>query len=186
MPKTIEMKELIVRETITEDLEALLEIHRLAFQEEDVATLTKNLLLDETAQPLLSLAAFYRERAVGHILFTRAFIKEGTIQNFPVQILAPLAVLPEFQKNGIGRKLVENGLHILKQRGTALVFVLGHPEYYPRFGFINDAIGMGLFAPYPIPEKNRDAWMVQSLNEIPADSYKGQIVCARAMDRPEY
>jgi putative acetyltransferase len=66
-----------------------------------------------------------------------------------------------------------------------LVFVLGHPHYYARHGF-NPAAPLGFTAPYPIPEKNADAWMVRALKRNVVGSLRATVVCAKALDKPEY
>lgn len=83
---------------------------------------------------ILSLVARDGDAVVGHILFSPAGIRgqAGTVVGMG---LAPLAVLPEWQRQGIGGLLVRRGLENLKERGCPFVIVLGHPDYYPRFGF---------------------------------------------------
>ncbi|MFH0964613.1 MAG: N-acetyltransferase, partial [Planctomycetota bacterium] len=83
---------------------------------------------------LLSLVAVLRDRVVGHMLFSPVALecREGPLMGMG---LAPMAVLPRHQRKGIGSKLVERGLHFLKQRSCPFLIVLGHPTYYPRFGF---------------------------------------------------
>jgi putative acetyltransferase len=83
----------------------------------------------------LSLVAIEDEELVGHILFTPVVIEtaEGAIRGYG---LAPMAVLPEFQRKGIGSALVREGLRRLRSSDCPFVIVLGHPEYYPRFGFV--------------------------------------------------
>ncbi len=82
----------------------------------------------------LSLVALDGERLVGHILFTPAVI--GTPgQQVNGMGLAPMSVLPEYQGQGIGSQLARTGLEMLRQAGQPFVIVLGHPHYYPRFGF---------------------------------------------------
>jgi putative acetyltransferase len=71
---------------------------------------------------------------VGHIAFTQVVI-EGQKARIEGMGLAPMAVLPGRQRQGIGSKLVGEGLDILRKRGCPFVIVLGHPQYYPRFGF---------------------------------------------------
>ena len=81
----------------------------------------------------LSLVAEENGVIVGHIMFTPVLIKND--KNIQGMGLAPMAVLPERQHQGIGTQLVKSGLQILKEKGCPFVIVLGHPEYYPRFGF---------------------------------------------------
>lgn len=183
--KYMEDRKITIRQTSPSDLEDILDINRQAFGEEDVAGLVEGLLKDETAQPLLSLLAFVDEKPAGYILFTRATI-EGQIDQPNIQILAPLAIKPEFQKQGIGGKLIEEGISQLKASGTKLVFVLGHETYYPRHGFIPDAKSMGFPATYPIPEKNKDAWMIYPLDRNALSGKTGKVICADFMNSPEH
>lgn len=153
--------------------------------EESVVDLTNDLLKDASAEPILSLVAEIDKEYVGHILFTRAGFK--TVTEAPnMYILAPLAVIPKHQKKGIGGALIREGLRILKDRGVELVFVLGHIDYYPRYGFINDAKQFGYPAPFVIPEEVKDAWMLQSLINGVLPEAKGTIQCCEAMNKEEY
>jgi putative acetyltransferase len=74
---------------------------------------------------------------------------------------------------------------MLAESGVDLVFVLGHPEYYPRHGFVQ-ARKHGFDAPYPILEKNSDAWMVQALREGVLDRISGRVICSDTFNEPEY
>jgi putative acetyltransferase len=91
--------------------------------------------LRSSCRESLSLVAMEDEELVGHILFTPVVIEtaEGTIHGYG---LAPMAVLPEFQRKGIGSAMVREGLARLRSSDCPFVIVLGHPEYYPRFGFV--------------------------------------------------
>jgi putative acetyltransferase len=82
----------------------------------------------------LSLVADEEGRVVGHILFTPVVV-DGPEVAVEGMGLAPMAVLPTLQRSGIGTLLVEHGLELLRNRSCPFVVVLGHPEYYPRFGF---------------------------------------------------
>ena len=116
--------DIIIRATTDKDFEAIMEVEREAFGEEDEAKLTADLLNDPTAEPVVSLLAWYKNRAVGHIIFTRVYLNEQ--DSLLMHILAPLAVIPEFQKRGIGEMLIRKGIGELKKLGSDLVFVLGH------------------------------------------------------------
>jgi len=172
-----------IREAIETDLDNVLKVERLAFGEDAEANLVRDLLEDPTGNPTLSLLAFEGEQAIGHILFSRICLAPES--TFTASLLAPLAVVPDYQGKGIGGKLIVEGLRILAGRGIDLVFVLGHPGYYPRHGF-NPAGRVGLQAPYPIPEKDADAWMVQELVPGIIGSVSGQVVCAESLRKPEY
>jgi predicted N-acetyltransferase YhbS len=123
-------------------------------------------------------------RIAGHILFTTVRVP-GVYQHVRAQILAPLAVLPSRQGRGVGGALIREGLGQLSAADVGLVFVLGHPAYYPRFGF--QAAGrLGLTAPYPIPQEHHDAWMVQELVPDLLGVVRGEVSCARTLDSPEH
>jgi predicted N-acetyltransferase YhbS len=132
---------------------------------------------------MTSLLACAGNVPAGHILFTAARLRPATAQR--AAILAPLAVLPARQRHGIGSALVTEGLAVLTRGGVRLVFVLGHPSYYPRFGFA-PAGARGFAAPYPIPEKHAEAWMVLALDDRCPAPYAGMVMCAQALDRPEH
>ncbi|WP_159520638.1 GNAT family N-acetyltransferase [Sunxiuqinia indica] len=177
---------IIIKETANKDLTAIFEVESQAFGHDKEARLTEALLGDSTAKPVLSLLAFYNEKAVGHILFTRVYMNEMSENQPLMHILAPLAVIPEYQKKGIGKMLIMEGLEKLKQSGSVLVFVLGHIGYYDRHGFVPDAAKLGYQAPFPIPEEFADAWMVQSLNSSDINLEKGKVLCANELNKPEH
>jgi putative acetyltransferase len=174
---------MIIRKTMETDLEDALVVERAAFGSDEEAALVRDLMGDNSAGPTVSLLAFIDGRAVGHILFTRAHLEP--VAPLSLYILAPLAVIPEFQNQGIGGALIEKGIQILSEADVDLVFVLGHPAYYPRFGFKPAGV-LGFAATYPIPEKNADAWMVQALKSEILEQYSGTVVCADTMHKPKY
>ncbi len=103
-----------------------------------------------------------------------------------MHILAPLAVKPEYQRQGIGGMLITTGIEKLREKGSNLVFVLGHKEYYPKYGFIPHASRLGYPAPYPIPDEYGDYWMVQSISPKGFEVGKGQIRCCDKLNKPEH
>lgn len=176
-----------IRESAAADRESIEMMHLDAFGEaegREVSRLAGDLFEDPTAWPLLSLVAEDNGRILGHVLFTAVRIVGGA-EPVPGSILAPLGVSPGTQGRGIGGKLVRAGLERLRAQGVGPVFVLGHPEYYPRFGF-EPAGRLGLDAPYPIPEEHEDAWMVQELNPGFLGRVTGTVACAEVLDRPEH
>jgi putative acetyltransferase len=178
------IKKLQIREAVETDLNDVLLIERLAFGYDIEAKLVRDLLHDPSAKPVLSLLAFQKDRAVGHILFTTARLSgiQGTAS---IVILAPLAIVPDAQKLGIGGKLIEQGLEFLSTSGVDLVFVLGHPEYYPRYGF-KPAGHLGFEAPYPISDEHAGAWMIQALRSGVIGTVSGKVICADALNKPEH
>ena len=175
---------MLIRETSDSDLPALLEIHRRAFGQDVEAELTRDILNDPSAEPVLSLMALDREEPLGHVLFSRTRLTEPD-RDRSSAILAPLAVVPEAQRRGVGGALVEGGLERLAQSGTGLAFVLGDPGYYGRFGF-EAARPYGLATPFPIPEAYAEAWMVRALDGGGFGDSGGRVVCCAALSKPEY
>ena len=108
----------------------------------------------------LSLVAKVNERIVGHILYTELNINEGD-KKCKALALAPLAVLPDFQGKSIGSKLITESLEKAKELGYGGVIVLGHENYYPKFGFM-PAWKFGIKAPFDVPE---DAFMALELED---------------------
>lgn len=168
------------------ELAAILSIHLTAFGEEGpvIQKLVDDLLKDETASPLVSLVAREDEQIVGHVLFTQAQV-EGEQPNSKAAILAPLAVLADYQNQGVGGLLIQQGLSLLAERGVELVFVLGYSAYYNRYGFVT-AKPYRLNAPYAIPEEYTDAWMVQELVSGAMEKSEGVVMCANALMQPEH
>ena len=182
----MEIKDIQIRETDINDFNDIMKVEERAFGYAKEAKLTADLLNDKTAEPILSLLSFHENKAIGHILFTRVYIDEMTTSQPLIHILAPLAIIPEYQKQGIGGLLINAGLERLKEIGSEMVFVLGHMEYYPKFGFLPDAKKIGYSAPYPIPEEFANAWMVQSLNPEGFILNHGKVICANELNKPEH
>lgn len=170
----------MIRTATQKDIDDILNIHRLAFNEEDEAALVTNLLNDPSAQPCLSLMAVQDDQPIGHILFTKAHI-EGTDLN--AALLAPLAVHPDFHFKGTGQRLIKDGLKRLQKEGCDLVFVLGDPAYYPRCGFQTDAARHGYPTPVAIPAKWAQAWMFIKLHDC---RETGTVQVADRIAAPEY
>lgn len=181
----INLQKIQIKETTTEDFDSIMEVQKTGFGYDKEAKLTAGLLHDKSAEPHLSLLAIYNGEAIGHILFTKARI-EGNNENPLVHILAPLAVKPAYQKKGIGGLLIKKGLEILKERGSKMVFVLGHKEYYPKYGFLPNAEGMGFIKPFPdgFPEAYADYWMLQALSDESISP--GKVICSDALNKPEH
>jgi putative acetyltransferase len=120
------------------DRAAVLDVHRRAFGAEGdvVARLAGALLRDDPTA--LSLVADDAGTVVGHVLFTRSLL-DAPRRIVPVQVLSPLGVLPERQREGIGAALVRSGLEQLDRRRVPAVFLEGDPGYYSRLGFVPGA-----------------------------------------------
>ena len=176
-----------IRNSTESDWQNILLVEKMAFGNEkglEIAELVDGLLNDPSAMPLLSLLAIKNKQVVGHILFTKAYIVHSE-HSVSTVILAPLAVIPEVQSQGIGGQLINEGLKQLSALDIELVFVLGHLEYYPRHGFKTAGV-LGFEAPYPIPEEHANAWMVQELRSGVIGSVSGKVKCADALNQPKY
>jgi putative acetyltransferase len=179
------LKNIQIRESVANDFNHIMEVEKQAFGYDKEARLVADLLVDHTAQPIVSLLAFHNDESVGHILFTRAYFCEQEEQPI-MHILAPLAVKPEYQRQGIGGMLITAGIEKLREKGSNLVFVLGHKEYYPKYGFIPDANHLGYPAPYPMPEEYSNYWMVQPISSKGIAVGKGKIACCDELNKPEH
>lgn len=115
----------------------VLALNRLAFNGEDEARIIEALARDGLV--VLSLVVTEGAKVTGHILFSRLDVE---VDGRPVKVvaLAPMAVLPDHQNTGIGSALVRRGLDLLAARGFDAVIVLGHTEFYPRFGFSAEVV----------------------------------------------
>jgi putative acetyltransferase len=125
--------EVVTRPEAVEDISAIYRINAASFETPAEARIVDK--LRKTGDHIISLVAEMDEEVLGHILFTEMILEPGA-ENFRALGLAPMAVLPEYQNKGIGSKLVKAGLEECKRIEVPAVFVLGHPEFYPRFGFI--------------------------------------------------
>lgn len=176
-----------IRRSTESDRTAIDGIHTSAFgrgQGQEIVELVNGLLDDETAKPLLSLVAETDGKLVGHIVFTVARLQPED-QEVSVRILAPLAVSSDFQGEGVGGVLIREGLKQLAESGVDLVFVLGHPGYYPKFGFQTAGL-LGFQAPYPIPSEHADAWMVHELKAGVIGSIEGRVQCSEVLYEPQH
>jgi len=122
-----------IRSERPEDALAVREVNERAFGRVAEARLVD--MLRAANKALVSLVAIDQNRVVGHILFSAVTVAEAP-ENFRGIGLAPMSVLPEFQNRGIGSRLVREGLEACRRQGYDVVVVLGHIEFYPRFGFL--------------------------------------------------
>jgi putative acetyltransferase len=121
-----------IRQEIADDYSAIRDVNKIAFGGTAEAQLID--LLRAANKAVVSLVALNQGSVVGHILFSPVTVEQSA-GNFRGVGLAPMTVLPKFQNQGIGSRLVRDGLEACKQKGYGVVVVLGHTRYYPRFGF---------------------------------------------------
>ncbi len=139
----------VIREERSEDAPGIRRVNELAFARPAEADLVD--ALRDAGAVTLSLLAEREGRIVGHILFSPVTI-ESPEEAFPAVGLAPMAVEPGLQRGGIGSALVRAGLSALRAAEHEVVVVLGHPEYYPRFGFVR-ASGHGIRWEKDVPDE---------------------------------
>ena len=152
------------------DREAVRRVNEAAFETATEADLVDALREAGDSVPELCLVAVEGGEVVGHVCMSRARVGE-----VEVLALAPMAVLPERQNQGIGGDLVREGLSRAEGTGFPLVIVLGHADYYPRFGF-DPASAYGLKAPFEVPDEN---WMAYTLPAYEPGT-RGTVVYAKA------
>lgn len=121
-----------IRDETPSDYEAIREVNRAAFAGEVEAALVDRLRNDGLV--IASRVAEFGSRIVGHILFSPVWIGSDE-QEVAIASLAPMAVLPGFQNQGIGSALVRDGIEVCRRGGWQAIILVGHAHYYPRFGF---------------------------------------------------
>jgi len=121
-----------IRPEQPDDIAAVRAINEAAFGEPTEATIVDS--LRSACPDVVSLVAVEDDKILGHIFFSPVVVSDGQEVNQGMG-LAPMAVLPERQRQGIGSLLAREGIDALRERGCPFIIVLGHPGYYPRFGF---------------------------------------------------
>ncbi len=159
-----------IREEQPGDVEAIHRVVEQAFGQPQEAQLVDT--LRKNCSELLSLVAVDGDDIVGHILFSPAVLADVHGMG-----LAPMAVTPAQQRDGIGSRLIRAGLAILEERGCPFVIVLGHADYYPRFGF-EPASARGVRCEWEVPD---DVFMLLVLDETTMNGVSGL-----ARYRPEF
>lgn len=137
----------LVRAEAEADRRAVYALNSSAFGRPNEAQLVDALRVQ--AEPVVSLVAEENDKVVGHIVFTPVSLL--TYREL-IMGLAPMAVIPARQRSGIGSALVRTGLERCKEWGATAVVVLGHPDFYPKFGFV-PAVRFGLRCEYDVPEE---------------------------------
>lgn len=145
----------MIRPETTQDREAIWNVNKAAFDGDAEANLVDQLRDGGFVE--VSLVAEVDDKIVGHILFSRVTINT-TVGTVEAVSLAPMAILPSHQRQGIGSKLVEAGLEACRAKGHKIVLVLGHADFYPQFGF-----SVELARPLENPFGDGDVWMAREL-----------------------
>ena len=154
-----------IRRSTPDDVGAIVALYPLAFPDEDLVPVVLDLLSD--GDLVLSLVATRDDEIVGHVAFTTCAVDGSSCS---ASLLAPLAVAPHCQRQGVGTAFVEAGLQRLIDGGVDVAFVLGDPAYYSRLGFTPDN---RVQPPYPLPAECYNAWQSQYLGDaLPPSSGK--------------
>jgi putative acetyltransferase len=163
-----------IRKELPEDANAIRSVNTRAFGRTEEADIIDK--LRRNCGDLLSFVAVREKETVGHILFSPAIV-ESEHETTRGMGLAPIAVQPEYQHHGIGSELIRAGIAELKSRQCPFIIVLGHPEYYPRFGF-ERASRHGIQSEWQVPD---EAFMILILDES-----KMRDISGTAKYRPEF
>lgn len=164
-----------IRPENTLDYPTIAEVNTLAFGGEQEAKLVHIIRASNGYIPELSLVAEIENTVIGYIMFS--YIDLVCEEQLPVLSLAPMAVHPEFQNQGIGKALLKTGLQLADKRGEALIVVLGYPKLYTPFGF-QASINYQIESPFSVPE---DVFMVKTLSGY-EEKYKGKVVYPPTFD----
>ena len=163
-----------IRAERAEDFDAVRRLHEIAFAPStDEVKLVDALRTAGATVPELCLVALDGNELIGHIMYSRARLQSG----HEVLALAPMAVLPKRQRAGVGSRLVHASVERARRTDFPLAIVVGHPGYYPRFGF-EPAGDLGLESPWQIPP---EAWMALRLPTYEPDA-RGLVSYARAFE----
>lgn len=162
-------KGIVIRKEQENDYKRVYEVNQLAFQQESESKLIEKIRKGKNFIPELSLVAEVNGKIVGHILFSKIKIVGDSI--FDSLALAPMAVIPEFQKKGIGSELIKSGIEKAKELCFNSIIVLGHKDYYPKFGF-KKASEWGIKCPFDVPD---NAFMAIELTEKALEGKAGTV-----------
>ena len=171
-----------IRSEEKNDYAAITQVNNFAFGQENEAKLIEKIrnspsqkTINDRYIPELSLVAELDNKIVGYIMFS--YIDLVDQKTTKVLALAPIAVLPQYQNQGIGSLLVDTGLEIAKKTAAPMIIVLGEPKFYHRFGF-KKAIDYGIQSPFDVPE---EYFMVKFLNND-CDKYQGKVMYSTAFE----
>ena len=159
-----------IRGETAADYEAIFSINSRAFKSDGEARLVDTLREQGFFDPRLSLVAESDGHLVGHILFTPVEIVNEA-ETKKALGLGPMAVLPDFQRQGVGSELIKEGLAACLRCRYRVVFVLGNPQFYSRFGFLPASL-KGCKSTFPVPD---EVFMMQELTPSGCEGVTGTV-----------
>ena len=166
---------LLIRQENETDYNCVFKLIENVFKNEEFSDSKEHFLVERLRKinafvPELSIIAEKESKIAGHILLTKIKIKDND-KSYNSLALAPVSVLPEFQNQGIGRKLILKAREIAKRLGFRSVVLIGHEKYYPKFGYMT-ANKFGIKLPFDVPDEN---CMVIELVEGGLNNVKGTV-----------
>ncbi len=169
-----------IRQEQPSDYEVLTEVIQAAFKhdvfsDQQEYQLVIDLRKSKAYIPELALVAEIDDVVVGHILLTKIVIEDGS-ERYPSLALAPISVHPNYQRRGIGRHLIERAHEQARLLGYRSVVLVGHADYYPRFGY-RPAACFGIQLPFPAPKEN---CMALELEKGSLKGVKGMVIYSKA------
>ena len=165
------------------DLDSILKVIETAFSNEEnkvIMNLVQELHQETTSPSIKSLVAEVDNQVIGYVSYSPIFLKsDSSISGY---ILAPLAVSPEHQKQGVGSNLIKSGINMLTRDGAGALLVYGDPAYYGKFGF-KEEIGHSFVPPYTL--QYPFGWTGMMLNDSLVPEQPLQFDCVAALSKPE-
>ena len=177
------MKILNIRLAQETDLNTTQKLIETAFSDEEnkvIMNLVQELHQESTSPSIKSLVAEIDNKVIGYVSYSPIYFKsDSSISGY---ILAPLAVSPEHQKQGVGSNLINAGIDMLTKEGVGVLLVYGDPAYYGRVGF-KEEVGHSFVPPYTL--QYPFGWTGMMLNDIPVPEHPIQFACVSALSKPE-
>ena len=165
------------------DLNSILKVIETAFSDEEnkvIMNFVQELSGENTSPSIKSLVAEVDNQVIGYVSYSPIFLKSDS--SMSGYILAPLAVSPEHQKQGVGSNLIKSGIDMLTKDGAGILLVYGDPDYYGRFGF-KEEIGRSFVPPYPL--EYPFGWTGMMLNGTAVPDKSMKFKCVNALSKPE-
>lgn len=161
-------KTLVIRRETSADYEQIRELNRAAFGVDTEANLVDDLRAG--GHIVVSSVAELDGNVVGHVLFCNVLLESPDGESIPALSLGPISAHPDYQRQGIGSSLLRAAIASCRDAGHRIVVVLGHPDYYPRFGF-----SPTLAEPLTSPFGSGEIWMALELQPGSLDGVSGAV-----------
>lgn len=165
------------------DLDSIQKVIETAFSDEEnkvIMSLVADLAKEITVSSIKSLIAEKDNQVIGYVSYSPIFLKsDSSISGY---ILAPLAVSPDHQKQGVGSNLINSGIDMLTKDGVGVLLVYGDPDYYGRFGF-KEEVGRSFVPPYPL--EYLFGWLGMTLNDTAIPNTPIKFGCVTALSKPD-